>query len=91
MTDVEGLRLLAAAPARVGLTIDAERRPSTGWNVVARKGEDFTQPLILCAHIDAKAGTPGAIDNAAGVITLLLVAARLGDYAEAQGVELVIF
>jgi Zn-dependent M28 family amino/carboxypeptidase len=27
--------------------------------------------VVLCAHIDAKPGTTGALDNASGVITLM--------------------
>ncbi len=91
MTDVEGARLLAAAPAAVHLEIRSERRQAQGWNVVARKGSDFAHPIILCAHIDAKSGTPGAIDNAAGVVTLLQTAVLLADYDARQGVEIVIF
>jgi aminopeptidase YwaD len=34
-------------------------------------------------------GTPGALDNAAGVVTLLLLAEMLADYAGSLGVELV--
>ncbi|MBK9392004.1 MAG: M28 family peptidase [Bacteroidetes bacterium] len=29
--------------------------------------------MVVTAHIDAKKGTPGAIDNATGVIVLLLL------------------
>ena len=34
---------------------------------------------VLCAHIDSKLNTPGALDNAAGVVTLLLLAELLAD------------
>ena len=91
MTDVEGVRLLAAAPALVRLEVCSQRRPTTGWNVVARKGSSFASPIVLCAHIDAKEGTPGALDNAAGVVTLLLAAELLSAYEGEQGVEVVIF
>ncbi len=91
MTDAEGARLLAAAADTVRLEICSERRPALGWNVVARKGSDFAHPIVLCAHIDAKDGTPGAIDNAAGVVTLLQTAVLLSDYGAKQGVEIVIF
>jgi aminopeptidase YwaD len=91
MTDIEGARLLAAAPASVQLEIRSERRPASGWNVVARKGRSFNRPIVLCAHVDAKYGTPGAIDNAAGVVTLLQTAGLLADYVAEQGLEIVIF
>ncbi len=91
MTDVEGARLLAAAPDAVRLEIRSERRPALGWNVVASKGSGFANPMVLCAHIDAKDGTPGAIDNAARVVTLLQTAVLLADYSAKQGIEIVIF
>ncbi len=33
-----------------------------------------TGKIVMWAHIDAKAGTPGALDNRTGVATLLLLA-----------------
>ncbi len=43
----------------------------------------------MCAHIDAKPGTPGAVDNAAGVVALISVAERLARRDELPvGVEL---
>jgi aminopeptidase YwaD len=43
----------------------------------------------LFAHIDAKEGTPGALDNATGAAVLLLVAEELTEYAGRLGVEIV--
>jgi aminopeptidase YwaD len=90
MSEAEAGRLAeyaAAAGGQVTLTIRAERRPSTACNVVARRG-DPSRRLVFFGHIDAKAGTPGAIDNAAGVATLLLLAELLQDYTGDIGVEL---
>jgi aminopeptidase YwaD len=70
-TEEEGIRLAAHAGRVVSLDSRAERIPSTGCNVVARKGMDAPHRTVLCAHIDAKRGTPGALDNAAGVVVLL--------------------
>lgn len=47
--------------------------------------------IVVTAHIDAKKGTPGAIDNATGVIVLLLLADLLHDYEGQQKIELVAF
>lgn len=33
--------------------------------------------LVLCANIDAKPDAPGALDNAAGIVTLMLLAELL--------------
>jgi len=44
---------------------------------------------VFTAHIDAKRGTPGALDNAAGVVVLLLLAELLEDYAGRLAIELV--
>jgi len=46
---------------------------------------------VLCAHIDSKEDTPGAVDNAAGVVVLLLLAELLKDYSGDLGVEIVAF
>lgn len=68
--------------ARVGRTalaeISAERIPSTGCNVIARRnGPAGRRRIVVTAHIDAKPGTPGALDNASGVSALLLTARLL--------------
>ena len=93
MTDVEGSRLacMLGQPAarEASLDIRAERRPSWGCNVVARKGADPSRRVVLFAHIDAKDGTSGAIDNATGVVVLLLLAEMLVDYDGDLGVEIV--
>ena len=45
----------------------------------------------MTAHIDAKKGVPGAIDNATGVITLLLLAERLSRYRGPHILEIFAF
>ncbi|MEW6522989.1 MAG: M28 family peptidase [Bacillota bacterium] len=55
----------------VHLEVRAQREPSRGCNVIARKGHG--KRLIVTAHIDSKPGTPGTLDNAAGVVVLLLL------------------
>lgn len=89
MKDVDGERLATREGQTAAVEIRAERIPATGCNVIARKGADFTRRLVLLAHIDAKAGTPGALDNAAGVVVMLLLAELLADYAGEPGVEIV--
>ena len=90
MTDEEGERLAACAGREAALTIRAQRIPATGCNVIARKGGDSGQRrIVLFAHIDARLGTPGASDNASGVVVLLLLAELLADYAGDLGIEVV--
>ena len=47
------------------------------------------QKITVFAHIDAKDGTPGALDNGAGVVVLLLLAELLTDYDGGVELELV--
>ncbi len=88
MTDVEGQRLLEQAGAYLTLESQTERIPAKGCNVIARKGNSDRR-VVLFAHIDAKIGTPGALDNASGVVVLLLLAELLTDYSGHMGIEMV--
>jgi aminopeptidase YwaD len=45
--------------------------------------------LVFTAHIDSKLGTSGALDNAVGVVSLMLLAELLKDYTGPIEVELV--
>jgi aminopeptidase YwaD len=89
MTDEEGARLAAHAWETVLLDSRARRIPSTGCNVVARHGFPAARRVVFTAHIDAKRGSPGALDNAAGVTVLLLLAGLLEGYDGGTGLELV--
>ncbi|MFC1923293.1 M28 family peptidase [Chloroflexota bacterium] len=89
MTEDVGHNLAGHAGEQVSLSFDAMRIPSTGCNVIARKGSNPAIRTVIFAHIDAKIGTPGALDNATGVITLLLLAELLKDYEGRLTIELV--
>lgn len=89
MTDVEGNRLAEHTGEEARLEIKAERSPARGCNVIARKGADPNRRAVLFAHIDAKDGTPGALDNATGVAVLLLLGELLADYTGNLGIEIV--
>ena len=89
LTEEEGLKLFSLAGKKVLLNSQARRIPGTSYNVVARKGEDIRRRVVITAHIDAKKGTPGAIDNATGVIVLLLLAELLAEYSGGTMIELV--
>jgi aminopeptidase YwaD len=78
----------AVPPATVQLA--SRRWPSTARNVVARLGPPRGR-VELVAHIDSKPGTPGAVDNAAGVVILLRVAELLARTPGPRpGVEIVL-
>src|SRR5512139_2615674 len=63
ITEEQGNELVKHAGDEISLEIHAERIPARGTNVVARKGNDPSKRIVLFAHIDAKLGTPGALDN----------------------------
>ena len=89
MTEEEGNRLVAHAGRQISLQIRAKRIPSWGCNVVARKGANSQHRVVFFAHIDARMGSPGASDNASGVIALLLLAELLAAYRGNMGIEIV--
>ena len=64
--------------------VPAFRLPQRGraWNVVARWPGSGADRLLIGAHLDTVAGSPGANDNASGVAVLLELARTL---AEAGG------
>ncbi len=82
----EGLATLQGEP--VHLRIDARRVPSQASNVIASLERGAPHKTVITAHIDAYEGTPGATDNASGVVVLLLLAEMLADYRGAHAIEL---
>jgi aminopeptidase YwaD len=91
MTEEEGRLLLPYAGSRVKLESRSERIPGTGCNVVARRGKTGDKRIVVTAHIDAKKGTPGAIDNATGAAILLLTAEFLAGYDGKKTIEIAAF
>jgi aminopeptidase YwaD len=89
MTEQEGNRLVAHEGTEVSLAMVANRIPAKGCNVIARKGAGRGRRVVVCAHIDAKIGSPGAVDNASGVVVLLLLAELMTEYSGDLGVDLV--
>jgi len=55
------------------LAVGGRVHPGTGSMVSARQGEG-PRRVVLSAHLDSKATTPGAFDNAASVATILALA-----------------
>jgi aminopeptidase YwaD len=79
MTETEGERLAGCAGEMAELTIRAERIPSTCENVSGLLGPRASGRLVFFAHIDSKRGSPGAVDNAGGVVVLMLLAGLLAE------------
>ena len=91
MKDVEGEKLNKDREKMVFLESKAERIPKTAYNVIGRKSGIANKRIVITAHIDAKKGTPGAIDNATGVTVLLLLSELLKDFSSKYIIELVAF
>lgn len=91
MKDTEGEKLLGESGKIVRLESAAERIPEKAYNVLGIKNRDYSQRIVITAHIDAKKGTPGAIDNATGVTVLLLLSGLLKDLNSKHRIELVAF
>jgi len=87
-TDEVGRQIIVNAGQATRLVSRARRIPSTGCNVVAGLNPAARGKIVVCAHFDAKIGTPGALDNAAGVVTLLCLAEMLENSDPGAGVEL---
>ena len=81
MTEAEGCRMALEEGREIALTIPARRIPAQSCNVSGKKCAGAARRVALMAHIDAKIGSPGALDNATGVTTLLLLAGLLEAYA----------
>ncbi len=88
-TEEEGHKLAEHAGHEVTLTSCSERIDSTACNVVARKGNPNKERIIITAHIDSKKGSPGALDNASGIVVMLLLADMLNDYKGDYSLEIV--
>ncbi len=88
ISDVEGAALFGLIGKKIELKFNAERVASKAYNVIGRKN-CAEKKIVLCAHIDTKINTPGALDNAAGLSVLLLLAQILADYGGLLEVEIV--
>ena len=89
VTAEQGSPLAAYEGKEISLEIKAKRIPARACNVVARKGKNLSERIVLFAHIDAKLGTPGALDNGTGIVTLLLLAELLKEYVGRKCIEIV--
>jgi aminopeptidase YwaD len=89
MKDVDGEQLLPHVGSQIQLAIASQRIPARSCNVIGRKGTNPDKRLVVCAHIDTKKTTPGALDNGTGVAIILGLAELLTEYAGELTVEIV--
>lgn len=90
-TDIVGQQIAYQKNKIFTLYIDSKRIPTTVSNVVATKKPDSKHKIAICAHIDTVENTPGAGDNASGVVVLLLLAEILKNYQNQLGIEIIAF
>lgn len=93
LTDVVGQRLLAYAALPATVSIASRRIPAKAEHVIATLPGTRSGRIVVSAHIDSRQGSPGALDNATGVATLLGLAELLGNERRHAGpsIELVPF
>jgi len=90
ISEQEGMKILEQPGKEIYLQMDSKRIPSKAFNVSGYKRGQTTEKILLCAHIDTKKGTPGAIDNAGGVCLLLSMADVLKDYQGRLSIEILV-
>ncbi len=89
LTGEEGSRLQETGSKRMKVTSKTRKKSSSGSNIIGRKGSEEAKRITLTAHLDAKKGSPGAIDNATGIVALQLLSELLSEKNGALQLELV--
>jgi len=91
MADVDGESLARSEGEVVRVRVDSHRIPSHAEHVVAVRAGSGSGRIVVSAHIDSRKGSPGGLDNASGVATLLGMAELLAGYDGERSIELVPF
>lgn len=86
-----GLQLQELEGEEVTLKIQSQTVPSEGCNVLGYRGQGRGKKVVICAHLDTKPQTPGALDNATGIVVLLALAEQLKEKKLLMDLELVAF
>ncbi|HPP87605.1 MAG TPA: M28 family metallopeptidase, partial [bacterium] len=76
--------LFSQSPQKIFLHINSFSKKSESSQIIITKksesnNKDNKKIIVICAHIDSKYNTPGAIDNASGIAVLLELMATLKD------------
>lgn len=91
MTDVAGKELRKYTGDLVRIRIESGRVPASAEHVVATLPGSRQGRVVVSAHIDSRRGSPGALDNATGVATLLAAGELLSGRPDLPAVEFVPF
>lgn len=83
--------VLADATEPVTVRVRSTSRPGRAANVIARLAHPSREKVVITAHFDTKPGTPGALDNAAGVAAMLSLAELLSGSNPTTNLEIVAF
>ncbi|MCP2012968.1 aminopeptidase YwaD [Deinococcus sp. HSC-46F16] len=86
----DGRKVWARAGQAADLVSKVERREVTGANLIAARVEAKPE-IVLGAHLDSVNASPGANDNASGVLAVLEVARRAAGTPLAERTWLVLF
>lgn len=91
VTDEEGRKILSRPDSLMHLSVESFRIPSKGCNVIGIKKGQESKRIAVCAHIDTKKDTPGALDDGTGIAVLLTLAELLRNYSGKYSVEILAF
>ncbi|WP_406656650.1 M28 family peptidase [Methanolobus sp. ZRKC2] len=75
----------------IEITIDSSVEERETEQLILQKRGTSDETIIICAHMDTKYGTDGALDNASGLYTLLQIAKRLEDVKTRSNIHIVPF
>lgn len=89
--DQDAAKILMSMKGPVSLILNSQTKEADSKQLIARKGNQGKKKIIVCAHMDTKYGTPGALDNGSGVLALLEIMALLKDYQGRHVLEFVHF
>ncbi|MBU2511123.1 M28 family peptidase [bacterium] len=76
---------------KLTLTINSRRIPGKSRQLVASTRDSCPRKIVICGHMDTAYNTPGALDNATGLIVMLKLAARISSYSGDYKLEFVPF
>ncbi|MGE5380778.1 MAG: M28 family peptidase [Methylocystaceae bacterium] len=87
----EGQRILAYMGSGASLKVISQTLESSGANLVGLKSAAANKKILICAHYDTYHGSPGALDNGAGIAAMLYLARLLKTVPLKLTVEMVAF
>ncbi|MFC6664532.1 M28 family metallopeptidase [Deinococcus radiopugnans] len=90
LSAADGKRVLARAGQTATVTSSVEFRRVTGHNLIAARVNAAPQ-IVFGAHLDSVNGSPGANDNASGVLAVLATARRAATLPLAEQAWFVLF